>query len=135
MNNCPTTMALSGSTKAQQLYHNSPPAPKVGFFVRKGRSMATAAQTAALEKGRPIGAPLGGLAVKDKIPPSYCPRCRRSMAGRSWHSYLGHLGLHGLADRHFGGDIEAAQRRLRENGLARQDPYPENGAWPEYEPI
>jgi hypothetical protein len=57
------------------------------------------------------------------------------MAGRSWHSYLGHLGLHGLADRHFGGDIEAAQRQLRRNGLARQDPAPWNGAMPEYRPV
>jgi len=78
---------------------------------------------------------LGGHAVKDKEPPEVCPRCGESMAGRSWHSYLGHLGLHGLADNHFGGDIEATQRRLRENGLARQDPYPENGAWPEYRPL
>ena len=90
--------------------------------------MLTTAQMAALARGRP----LGGHAVKDKIPPTTCPRCGQSMEGRSWHSYLGHLGLHGLADRRFGGDIEAAQQRLRENGLARQDPYPENGAWPEY---
>ena len=81
------------------------------------------------------GRRLGGLAVKDKIPPVVCPRCNQSMVGRSWHSYLGHLGLHGLADRHFDGDLQAAQRRLRENGLARQDPYPGNGAWPKYEPI
>ena len=64
-----------------------------------------------------------------------CPKCGRSMAGRSWHSYLGHLGLHGLADRHFAGDMEAAQRRLRENGLARQDPFPGNGAWPKYQAV
>jgi hypothetical protein len=57
------------------------------------------------------------------------------MAGRRWHSYLGHLGLHGLADRYFKGDLQAAQQRLRENGLAHQDPYPENGAWPEYQPL
>jgi hypothetical protein len=78
---------------------------------------------------------LGGLAVKGKVPPGRCPRCGQSMAGRSWHSYLGHLGLHGLADNHFGGDIEAAQRRLRQNGLARQDPAPWNGAYPRYQPI
>jgi hypothetical protein len=89
----------------------------------------------AFKQGRRIGAPLGGHAVKGKEPPARCPRCKQSMAGRSWHSYLGHLGLHGLADRHFGGDLQAAQRRLRENGLARQDPYPENGAWPVYQPL
>jgi hypothetical protein len=78
---------------------------------------------------------LGGLAVVDKITPPLCPRCGCNMEGRSWHSYLGHLGLHGLADHHFASNIEAAQRHLRENGLARQDPYPENSAWPTYQPI
>lgn len=57
------------------------------------------------------------------------------MKGRSWHSYLGHLGLHGLAERYFDGDIQAAQTRLRQNGLARQDPFPANGAWPRYAPV
>jgi len=92
-------------------------------------------KTEALKHGRRIGAPLGGHAVKDKEPPMVCPRCGRSMARRSWHSYLGHLGLHGLADSCFGGDLQAAQQRLRQNGLARQDPFPENGAWPEYRPV
>ena len=89
----------------------------------------------AFAKGRKIGAPLGGMAVKDKTPPARCPRCGLPMTGRSWHSYLGHLGLHGYADNHHGGDIAAAQKRLRENGLARQDPYPENRAWPTYQPV
>lgn len=89
----------------------------------------------ALAKGRQIGAPLGGRAVASKQPPESCPRCGQSMAGRSWHSYLGHLGLHGLADNHFDGDLEAAQKRLRENGIARQDPFPENGAMPRYRPV
>jgi hypothetical protein len=89
----------------------------------------------ALALGRKIGAPLGGRAVAAKKPPDQCPRCGRPMTGRSWHSYLGHLGLHGLADRHFVGDVEAAQRRLRRNGLARQDPAPWNGTWPEYRPV
>jgi hypothetical protein len=88
-----------------------------------------------LKRGRRIGAPLGGLAVRDRRPPAFCPRCGASMAGRVWHSYLGHLGLHGLADAHFDGDIEAAQRRLQENGRARQDPYPENGAMPKYQAV
>ena len=57
------------------------------------------------------------------------------MKGRVWHSYLGHLGLHGLADNHFGGDLEAAHKRIRDNGLARQDPSPWNGAMPRYRQI
>jgi hypothetical protein len=80
-----------------------------------------------------MGRRLGGLAVKSKTPPATCPQCGKSMAGRSWHSFLGHLGLHGLADAHFGGDLEAAQERIRVNGLATQ-----NGgghpAW-KYEPV
>jgi hypothetical protein len=87
------------------------------------------------KEGLARGRRLGGLAVKEKAPPASCPRCGQSMKGRSWHSYLGHLGLHGLADNHFDGDVEAAQRRLQENGLARQDPAPENGVWPRYRPI
>jgi hypothetical protein len=89
----------------------------------------------ALALGRAIGAPLGGRAVGNKTPPAVCPRCGEPMAGRTWHSYLGHLGLHGLADNWFGGDLDAAQRRLRRNGLARQDPVPGNGAWPQYRPV
>lgn len=78
----------------------------------------------------------GGLAVANKIPPAYCPRCGDDIVfGTSWHSYLGHLGLHGLADKYFEGDIKAAQKRLRNNGLARQDPAPWNNAWPKYKPI
>lgn len=78
----------------------------------------------------------GGKAVADKQPPAYCPKCGKEiMWGTPWHSYLGHLGLHGLADNHFGGDINAAQKRLRENGLARSDPAPWNNAWPKYKPI
>jgi len=88
-----------------------------------------------LTRGRRIGAPLGGKAVAAKKPPDKCPRCGKPMAGRAWHSYLGHLGLHGLADNHFSGDLQAAQKRLRENGLARGDPAPWNGAWPEYRPV
>ena len=89
----------------------------------------------ALARGRKIGAPLGGKAVVGKRPPPCCPRCGKDMTGRSWHSYLGHLGLHGLADNHFDGDLGAAQQRLRENGLARQDPAPWNGAFPTYQPV
>ena len=89
----------------------------------------------ALAMGRKKGASLGGQAVKDKIPPATCPRCGQPMAGRTWHSYLGHLGLHGLANRYFGGDLQAAQKRLCQNSLAVQDPAPWNGAWPKYVPI
>lgn len=89
----------------------------------------------ALARGRQIGAPLGGKAVASKSAPHSCPRCGKEMGGRSWHSYLGHLALHGLADRYFGGDVVAAQRRLRENGLARQDPVPENQAFHRYRPV
>jgi hypothetical protein len=78
---------------------------------------------------------LGGQAVISKSAPAICPRCNASMVGRSWHSFLGHLGLHGLADKYFKGDIQAAQKQLRENGLARQDPFPGNGAWRPYVPI
>ncbi len=75
----------------------------------------------------------GGKAVKDKYPPAYCERCGKEITwGTTWHQYLGHLGLHGLADKYFDGDIKAAQRRLQRNGLARQDPAPWNGAWPKY---
>ena len=79
---------------------------------------------------------LGGLAVKTKEPPLNCPRCGKPILfGTPWHSYLGHLGLHGLADKYFDGDLVAAQKHLRNNGLARQDPAPWNNAWPKYEPI
>ena len=88
-----------------------------------------------LARGRAMGAPLGGKALVSKAPPIVCSRCGVPLAGRSYHSYLGHLGLHGLADRYFAGDVQAAQERLRANGLARQDPAAGNGAWPSYRPI
>jgi hypothetical protein len=78
---------------------------------------------------------LGGLAVAEKTPPETCPRCGKVFSGKTWHSYLGHLGLHGLADNYFGGDIKAAQKRLQLNALARLDPAPWNNAWPRYQPI
>jgi len=78
---------------------------------------------------------LGGLAVIDHETPEKCLRCNASMQGRKYHSYLGHLGLHGLADKYFDGDIEKAQKRLRENGRARHDPFKANGAWQPYKPI
>lgn len=78
---------------------------------------------------------MGGKAVISKPAPDVCPRCGESMKGRVYHSFLGHLGLHGLADKYFDGDIHAAQKRLRENGVARQDPFPGNGAWKQYRQI
>lgn len=78
---------------------------------------------------------LGGQAVIGKAVPARCPRCGQSMQGRVYHSFLGHLGLHGLADKYFEGDLQATQRRLQENGRARQDPFPTNGAWKRYQPI
>ena len=61
----------------------------------------------ALALGRKKGAAFGGRAVKNKQPPECCLRCGQSMTGRKWHSYLGHLGLHGLADKYFEADIKA----------------------------
>ncbi len=69
-----------------------------------------------------LGRKLGGQAIKHKPAPTCCPRCGKQLNGRSWHSYLGHLGLHGLADRYrlWRGDLEAAQTRLRQTAwLAR----------------
>lgn len=80
----------------------------------------------------------GGLAVAQKEAPLRCPRCGKEYPFlASWMSHLGHLGLHGLADKYFNGDIEAAQKRLRENGLARQEEGASwsNGAWPRYRPV
>lgn len=66
----------------------------------------------------------GGQKVAQRQPPDTCPHCNAPMQARKWHSYLGHLGLHGLADNWFNGDIEAAQKHLRENGLAINSPGP-----------
>jgi hypothetical protein len=85
---------------------------------------------------KPSPQSLGGKALTRKEAPGQCPRCGKVFGWLTpWHCYLGHLGLHGLAERYFGGDIQAAQKRLRDNGLARQDPAPWNGAWPRYRPI
>lgn len=79
---------------------------------------------------------LGGLAVAKKHAPTRCPRCGKQYPfATPYMSYLGHLGLHGLADKYFSGDIQAAQAHLRQNGLARQDPAPWNNAWPKYQPV
>lgn len=78
----------------------------------------------------------GGKAVARKFAPLKCPKCEREFTGwENWHVYLGHLGLHGLADKYFEGNIIAAQKHLRQNGLARLDPAPWNKAWPKYKPL
>lgn len=87
-------------------------------------------------KSKPSPQSLGGKAVAQKHAPDFCPRCGKEYPWCTpWHEYLGHLGLHGLADKYFNGDMLAAQARLRQNGLARQDPAPWNGAWPSYRPV
>ena len=87
---------------------------------------------------KPAPQSAGGKAVAQKEAPSRCPRCKKEFPFCTpWHVYLGHLGLHGLADKYFGGDIQAAQKRLRQNGLARQTKGAtwDNGAWPKYRPV
>lgn len=71
----------------------------------------------------------GGLAVKSTPFPMRCPRCRASLAGKTYHGYLGHMGLHTYADRYYCGHMSAAARQLAYNGLASQDPMPWNGAF------
>lgn len=86
---------------------------------------------------QPTPQQLGGRALAAKYAPTDpCPRCGKTYPFLTpWMAWLGHLGLHALADRYFGGDIAAAQKRLRNNGLARQDPAPWNNAFPKYQPI
>jgi hypothetical protein len=73
-------------------------------------------------------------ALKGKVP-AVCPDCSRDLKGYNWNKWLGHRGLHGLANRRFDGDIAAAQKHLQQNGLARQDPAAWNGAWRAYKPV
>lgn len=81
------------------------------------------------DRGRRLGAALGGAAVKGRKPPDVCPVCGKPMAGRSWHSYLGHLGAHKTAEKWGIGDPSDLYRYL----LAKyQDPYPENGAFSQW---
>ncbi|GIK42410.1 MAG: hypothetical protein BroJett011_62430 [Chloroflexota bacterium] len=86
-----------------------------------------------------LGRSKGGQAAAQKYAPTApCPRCGKVYPFLTpWLAWLGHLGLHGLADRYFGGDIRAAQRRLGENGRARQeqDASWQNGASPTYRPV
>lgn len=80
-----------------------------------------------------LGAIAGGLAVRNRTPPNRCPRCRASFKGRSWHSWLGHKGLHTYADRYHSGDLSKAAKRLAMNSVAKYDPAPWNGAF-KYKP-
>ena len=78
----------------------------------------------------------GGQAAARLPAPLQCPRCGKVYPfAHPWMAHLGHLGLHGLADRYFGGDMQAAQTHLRQNGLAKQDPAPWNRAWRPYVPV
>lgn len=72
---------------------------------------------------------LGGLAVKNRLPPKCCPRCGADFWRKNYHQFLGHMGLHGYADRYFCGNISMAAQRLARNGLAAQDPFPQNGVF------
>ncbi|GIK42385.1 MAG: hypothetical protein BroJett011_62180 [Chloroflexota bacterium] len=82
---------------------------------------------------------LGGKAVAQKYAPTHpCPRCGKLYPFLTpWMAWIGHQGLHALADKFFGGDIKAAQKRLRDNGRARQEESAtwQNGASPKYRPI
>lgn len=80
-----------------------------------------------------LGAKAGGLAVRNRTPPNRCPRCRASFKGRSWHSWLGHKGLHTYADKYHSGDMSQAAKRLAMNSVAKYDPAPWNGAF-KYKP-
>lgn len=56
-------------------------------------------------------------AAGDLVPPATCPRCGKAIT--SWRHWLGHQGLHALADRYFSGDVAKAQEHLRRNGYAK----------------
>lgn len=81
----------------------------------------------------------GGKAVSKKYAPLYpCPHCGKVYpVATPYMAWLGHMGLHGLANRYFGGDIRAAQRRLSDNGRARQEAGASwsNGAFKPYRPV
>lgn len=78
----------------------------------------------------------GGLTTSAKIAPrgTRCPRCGKSFSGKPWMAYIGHKGLHGLADRYFSGCLSSAARRMALNSVAKYDPAPWNGAF-QYKPI
>jgi hypothetical protein len=63
---------------------------------------------------------------------------RRECATHSPICLFAHLPIFSfapLADKYFNGDLQAAQKRLRDNGLARQGPVPCNHAMSQYKPI
>jgi general stress protein YciG len=49
--------------------------------------------------------------------------------GREHMRQIGRLGFRATVKRHYGGDARAYINRLISLGLARIDPFPENGAW------
>ena len=72
----------------------------------------------------------GGRATA-ALPGGICPRpdCVSSFDTRM--QLLGHLGLHGFADRFTGGDLIKARLKLGLTGAAATDPAPWNGAFAE----
>lgn len=80
------------------------------------------------DTGRAKGASLGGLAVKKLIPPKRCPCCDRDMTGYTWHQYIGHRGLIAAAKK----KGLTPQEFLR-NGFTKQDPFPDNGYYQQWE--
>jgi hypothetical protein len=80
-----------------------------------------------LARGRQLGAPLGGQAVKGKRPPNPCPCCGRDTSQYTYHQWLGHRGLNEAAKRK-----GLTPEEFLKNGLTLQDPFPENGAYQQW---
>lgn len=51
------------------------------------------------------------------------------MREKTYHGYLGHLGIHGYADKYYNGNVSQAARQLSYNAMAAYDPAPWNGVW------
>lgn len=71
----------------------------------------------------------GGKRVSQKMPPEKCPRCDKCLLAYNWMMYLGHLRRHSYADKHFNGNMKAANENLQKRAWAAGDPYPRNGAF------
>jgi general stress protein YciG len=54
--------------------------------------------------------------------------------GRAHYQTIGRKGFAVLVERHFGGDRQTCLAWLQAAGLAAQDPFPQNGAWPRRRP-
>ena len=70
----------------------------------------------------------GGLAAA-RLPGGTCEKCNTSF--RSHMKLIGHLGLHGFADRFANGNLDKARLLLGLTGAAATDPFPQNGAFAE----